>query len=169
VFEALSETSVAFVVVKDWIPALITILVGGAFATLLLPRLQGRYAAKQALADKRIEFAGKLAVGFRRYIMSWRRLRQISDLEQDRQLTKEENKRKLAFVETRNQHKDELIETMYLMKPIFSSSLSRDIDIFVRWDEAQTAVRLEALPELVEWVKWEDRLTELANRESRRE
>lgn len=171
-FEELKEHSLAFVLIKDWVPALITIIVGGLFATLLLPRLQGHYAARQALADRRADLAGKAAVGFRRYIMSWRRLRQIAELEaqralEQRSLDKAEKDRKDEFIAARNAHKDELIETLCYMKAGFSASLAGEIDRFIEWDETQANLRLADLAPLNQWITWEKNLLNLANGEAR--
>lgn len=171
-FDELKEHSLAFVLIKDWIPALITIFVGGLFATLLLPRLQGRYAARQALADRRADLAGKAAVGFRRYIMSWRRLRQISELEGERAaaqrtLDKAEKERKDEFIAARNAHKDALIETLCFMKAGFSADLAEMIDRFIEWDETQANKRMTELAPLDDWITWEKNLLNLANGEAR--
>lgn len=167
-FEELREHSLAFVIIKDWIPSLITIFVGGVVATLLLPRLAAGYAARRALADKRLEFAGRVAVAFRRYVMAWRRLITFAEPEEKmRPLPKGSEDRRRAYAEQRNQHKDELIEALCFAKTIFSSTVAKSIDSFIDWDEAQAGLSLDNLPKLERWVKWEKDITDLINHESK--
>lgn len=66
----LPEHSLLFVVINEWAPALITIFVGGAFASIPVPRLQGMYATKRALADKRLDLVDRISVRFRHYLIS---------------------------------------------------------------------------------------------------
>lgn len=164
--DPIQPNSLLFIMLDKWVPALITVLVGALFASFLLPRVQAVYAAKRALTDKKLDLVGTVTYRFRKYIVAWRRLRQLAVV-LPQPMDEEDRKRLTALATLRNERKDDLIEALYQMKVAFSSGLADDIDRFLEWDELQTNKELPELPDLEEWVKWERRIGSFAGSEAR--
>ncbi|MGB3408005.1 MAG: hypothetical protein WBA67_10965 [Jannaschia sp.] len=163
--ESLDETSLAYIVLSRWLPGLITVVAGGYVASILFPRLQRSAQRAGQVEEKRIEIAEQIVQSFNRYIVSWRRLIQISGLETVRALTPEETDRKINFVTERNARRDDLLDKLKLCQLYFCDTTCGEIDRFVVWDEGQSTKSLEALPNLEEWRRHERAITRLIKNE----
>jgi hypothetical protein len=164
-FEPLRQNSPAHLAAQYWVPPIITIVLSGLFASILLPRWQSKYAKTRALAENRLRLSEELSVSFQLYIDAWRRLRQITELEAVRQLKESEADRKRRFVEARQLYRDRLSESCMRARFYFTDQASDEISKFLEWDEMQSAKRLDDLPDLKEWGQWRDRVISALRRE----
>lgn len=142
----------------SWGPPVITVIIGGALASLLFPRWQNRAAQAKTFNERRFALMEEIADLFPRYIASWRRLMQISTLEQTRPLDEAETKRKMDFVAQRSEARDALCSALNRGQIYFSEDTWGIIQSFLIWDEGNTAKRLEDLPDVSEWRSWESRI-----------
>ncbi len=160
------ENGIASLLLRYWGPPTITVIVGGALASLLFPRWQNRAARAKAFNDRRFETLEEIAESFPRYVAAWRRLIQISELEQSRALSEEEAERKRLFVAQRNEARDALCSALSRSQIYFSEPSWDTIRKFLEWDEGNSAKRLGELPGIEEWRRWETRvLGQLRSRE----
>lgn len=164
-FDALDESSLAYIVLNRWLPGLITVVAGGYMASILFPKLQRSSQRVTQIEEKKIEIAEQIVQCFNRYIVSWRRLIQISQLETDRDLTDQEAERKMGFVSERNERRDALMDKLKLCELYFCSSTCSEIQRFVAWDEGQSNKPLEELPELLAWRRHEKTIVGLIKNE----
>lgn len=148
---ALDETSLAYIALSRWFPGLITVVAGGYMASILFPKLQRSSQRTSQIEEKKIEIAEQIVQCFNRYIVSWRRLIQISTLEETRALIPEEVDRKMGFVTERNARRDDLLDKLKLCQLYFCTSSCAEIERFVDWDEQQSNKALADLPDLEAW------------------
>lgn len=147
-----------FQLMTSWGPPVITILVGGTLANLLYPRWQNRAAASRSFNDRRFALMEEVADCFPLYVNAWRRLIQISTLEAQRGLSEDETDRKTGFVTQRNDARDRLFSALSRGRVYFSGETWGIISSFKTWDSMQGNKRLAELPEIEEWLEWEDRI-----------
>jgi hypothetical protein len=156
--EALDESSAAYLIIRYWTPPIISIVLGGLFASILFPRWQNNYARVKSLTEHRIALVESIAVQFAAYTTGWRRLIQISTLEAERALTEQEAARKADFVAERNKARDALCASFARGQLHFTEKACGVIKKFMEWDEAQATKPLSDLPSVKEWREWEARL-----------
>lgn len=162
-----SQPSVAHIIMSNWAPSLITILVGGVFASILFPRWQYYYARARSREERKHTLAEDLSRNMRRYISCWNRLRSIAELEIVREgvLSEEEAERKRNFVEARNASRDALLDTLCSIEIYFSENVQKGIDEFITWDDKCSTARVNELPSREEYVQKRRSLLEMVHRE----
>lgn len=148
----------AFKLMTSWGPPVITLLVGGVLANLLYPRWQERAARNRTFNERRFAIMEEIADLFPPYVAAWRRLVQISELERTRPLSDAESERKMLFVSQRTEARDALCSALSRSQIYFSDKSWDTICSFLEWDEANSAKRLEELPEISEWRYWQDEI-----------
>lgn len=161
----MDEASFAYVVVSRWLPSLITVLAGGYMASILFPKLQRNFQRSSQIEEKKIEIAEEIVQCFNRYVVSWRRLIQISQLEVERPLSEDETDRKMGFVTERNERRDALLDNLKLCQLYFCETTCGEISRFVDWDEKQSTKPLEDLPQLSAWRQNESSIVGLIKNE----
>jgi Tfp pilus assembly protein PilE len=164
-WDSLAERSIAFIILSNWIPPLITIVIGGIFASILLPLWQHKYTQSKALAARRLEIAENVTKNFQKYIVSWKRLMTISALEQEAGLNDEQRQTKMSFVAVRNANRDALLESLALTKIYFPASCAAVVGSFLKWDEDRSTERLDQLPGITVWREWEQRVLQSLHQE----
>ena len=144
----LEEFSVFYIVLTQWVPPLITILIGGYLASILFPKWRDSIVRTRATEDRKLALAEDLSKCLTRYLLNWNRLRTISELEMSRNtgLTEIEHERKKQFVSDRNDSRDHLIDVMASAEIYFSHEVQDAIEQFKTWDEANSAMRINELP-----------------------
>ncbi|WP_162652902.1 hypothetical protein [Lentilitoribacter sp. Alg239-R112] len=152
---SIDETSITYIVLNRWLPGVITVVVGGYVASILFPKLQQNAQRNTQVREKRTEIAEEIVQYFNRYIISWRRLIQIAKLEEVRELSDDEVKRKNGFVLERNERRDLLFDKLKLCQLYFCDRTCSEIQNFVSWDEKQSSRPLEELPDLEVWRTYE--------------
>lgn len=163
----LEENSVGHILLSNWAPALITILLGGMFASVIFPRWQYAYSRARAREERKHILAEELSRSMRRYANCWNRLRSIAELEAARQggLTEDEAARKRQFVEARNAARDTLLDTLCGIDIYFSGDVRRAVDNFIAWDEACSVARLHELPSREDYTLQRQKLLQVVHRE----
>ncbi len=164
---AIDPTGLTYIALVYWVPAAITVIFGGYLAAIILPVLQRSSQRAQRNIDRKTQLSEDVVTSFSGYILSWRRLRQISELELARPLTKDEQDRKAEFVVARNQHRDSLMDSLRLCCLYFISETSSEILRFISWDEGQAALEIHNLAPLDDWRGWEVRIVEMLKTELR--
>lgn len=149
-----------YIALNAWVPTFSTVILGGVAASIIVPRIQRRYQRYQLRLDKKTALCEDAARAFGRYVVSWRRLRQISALEQVQALTSEEQDRKRGFVVERNARRDDLLDSLRVCKLYFCPQICSEINRFMAWDEEQAALALQDLAPLDEWRRWETQVVE---------
>jgi hypothetical protein len=153
---------------RESIPTLVSIVVGGLFASILFPRWQASYTRTKTLIERRFALIEAVATQFSAYITAWRRLIQIAILEAERPLTETESARMAGFVAQRNEARDALWASFARGQFYFTEQASDVIRVFTAWDEAQVAKPLADLPDIAEWRQWEARVLAQLKRDERR-
>nr|WP_321249049.1 hypothetical protein [uncultured Ruegeria sp.] len=153
-FEALPENSIALIIASEWLPTILTILLGGWFASVLIPRLQANFERNKTREKRRFELAEEVAQNLVHYRMCWERLLSIAKLEQDRKedgLTEVEFDRKKTFVKDRNEARDKLINSLTSVQFYFSKKSQYQAANFIEWDQSIQTLGLQDLPRKCEW------------------
>lgn len=156
-----------YIALNAWVPAFATVLLGGFAVSIIVPRVQRRYQRYQIKIDKKAQLCEDVARAFGRYVVSWRRLRLISELEAERALNPEESDRKRGFVVERNARRDDLLDSLRVCKLYSCSSVCTEIDRFMIWDEQQSSLSLVELAPMQEWRRWEEQLIKLLRQDVR--
>jgi len=163
--EPLDPESPLSMMMRHWGPPLITIVLGGLFASILFPRWQEAHTRARAMAQHRLDLTEGLASAFAKYITAWRRLIDIARLGQERPLTETEIERRNAFVVQRNGARDTLLDLCARGQLYFSDQVCDLIAAFIAWDSEQASKQLAELPEIAEWREWEKRILQRLKRE----
>ena len=163
----LPENSLLSIALNEWVTAVLTIVVGGITGSLILPRLQSRYSRFHAREQRRVDIAEQISIRFTRYISSWRRLIQISNLEISRPqgLTKIEADRKERYAKSRSDDRDLLFDSLCSARLFFSNEIRSEINEYMQWDDRNAILTVDKLPPIDEWQIRHDRLIDLFNRE----
>ena len=158
----LNEFSVITIILVEWVPVLLTIIVGGLFATILFPRLQDRYLEKKLGEERRQKILEEVAELLRVYTTAWRRLIEISSHELT--LTKEGRdtshlqKYKARIVQQRTDTHDKLMSCLAKANLVLPKEQRAEISQFVDWAESTSTLTLDELPNVEEWRNWEERV-----------
>lgn len=163
--EPLNPESPLSLIMRHWGPPLITIILGGLFASILFPRWQEAYTRARATAQHRLDLTEGLASAFAKYITAWRRLIDIARLGLERPLTETETDRRNAFVADRNTARDALLDLCARGQLYFSDQVCDLIAAFIAWDTDQASKRLGDLPEIAEWRQWEAKILQTLKKE----
>lgn len=153
------------IVIRNWIPTIFTVGMGGYLASVLFPRLQARFHTNRQMIEKRFLLAEQAMCCLATYAVFWRRIILISSLEIKRPLDEHEGPRKKCFVEQRNKCREELLMTLVKCRLYFSSSAGELISEFMAWDEQNSSKNLFELPAVEEWQKWRDKISIALKRE----
>lgn len=156
----LDPNSVGYLLLSNWGPPIVTIFVGGAFASLLVPRWQARWNRDRATEERRIALYEAISEHFSMYVTAWRRLLQIARLERERNLSELERARKEDYLRSRTDARDSLICEFAKARIYFSRNSGDAIAKFVHWDEKNGSKNFGDLPDIEEWREWEDLIVE---------
>jgi hypothetical protein len=156
--DGINPDSPAALIIRHWGPPLITIVLGGLFASILFPRWQDAYTRSRAASQHRIDLTEQIASAFTSYITAWRRLIAIAELGAERELSQAESDRLNGFVAERNEARDDLLDLCARGQLYFSDGACDSISEFVAWDEDQSTKRLNELPDIEEWRSWEKKI-----------
>lgn len=154
----LDESSFAYLVLRHWGPPIVTIVVGGLFASVLFPRWQARWSRERAVGERKVALYEGIAENFSLYVTAWRRLIQISGLQRQRELSEREMLRKDQYLAQRTDARDALVCEFAKARLYFSAKSRGRIDSFLGWDETNGAKQLEDLPQIAEWKRWEEEI-----------
>lgn len=165
--EPLDPDAPLALMMQHWGPPLITIVLGGFFASILFPHWQDTYTRARAIVQRRLDLAENLAAAFAKYITAWRRLIDIAKLGLERPLSEDEIRRRNDFVTERNVARDTLLDLCARGQLYFSESACELLAAFLTWDSMQAAKRLDKLPDLIEWREWEARIMRVLKQECR--
>lgn len=163
--EPLDPESPLSLMIRHWGSPLISIVLGGLFASILFPRWQEAHTRARAMTQHRLELTEGLASAFAKYITAWRRLIDIARLGQERPLTETEIERRNAFVVQRNGARDTLLDLCARGQLYFSDQVCDLIAAFIVWDSEQASKQLADLPEIAEWREWEKNILRRLKRE----
>ncbi len=163
--ETLDESSLAYIVLSQWMPGLIAVIAGGVLANLIYPKLQRRSQRSAQVEEKKIEIAEALVTSFNRYIIAWNRLMVIAKLGEERALKESEQERKKGFVEDRKLCRDTLLDNLRLCQLYFSDETCAEMQRFMDWDDAQSSKLLKDLPPISAWRDHENTIVGLVKNE----
>lgn len=158
----LPEFSPMAIVLAEWVPIALTIIIGGLFATILFPRWQDRYIKRKVLAERQQSIIEETAELLNAYTNVWRRLIEISKheaslLEDGRDIEKA-IEMKAQFVSQRAAVHDRLMANLSRAKVLVSTTQRHEISEFIEWAESMSTLTLEELPEVSAWRTWEEKL-----------
>ncbi|WP_434052361.1 MAG: hypothetical protein RDA78_24395 [Roseibium sp.] len=147
-FYSIEQDTIYYIALTRWVPPLITILVGGLFASILFPRWQENYARNKAREQRKLEIYEEVARWTYRYGVFWDRLITISRLEKSKAggLEDAEMERKKQFVEDRNEARLQLSDALCRAELYFSDETLRAVQRFRKWDEGLSKLYLNQLP-----------------------
>lgn len=158
----LEEFSPLAIILTGWAPILISVIIGGLFASIIFPRWQDRHIVRKAFVERRQAIIEEVAELLNAYTNIWRRLIQISIHETDLIASDADTsavvEKKMQFVARRTEVHDELMACLSRVKIYVNPKQRDEIKEFVAWAESMSTLRLDELPEISAWRDWEDRL-----------
>lgn len=151
--EDLNQHSVLYIALTKWAPPLITILIGGLFASILFPRWQSNFSRNKAREERKLEVYEDVSKWVNRYRVCWKRVVIISTYEANQTdgLDEAQSARKQNFLEARNDARLELSDAMCRAELYFSDSALEIVKEFRKWDDALSSLRLQELPSSAEF------------------
>jgi hypothetical protein len=148
----IEENTYLHLILKHWVPPLITALVGGLMVAIILPRFQEGFEASHANQERRQEILESTIKNFAVYIESWRRLRTIAEYESEvGKLKKEEEDRKNRYVAERDAARNSLFSDLATAGIYYKQETIVFIREFQTWDREQATKSLHELRPLREW------------------
>lgn len=161
-YQELKEFSPLAIVLAQWAPVVITIILGGLFASIIFPRWQSRYLERKTFLERRQKIVEEAAELLNSYTTSWRRVIEISRyelqlVEGDRDTT-DALRMKKQFVTQRSEIHDKLMACLSRAKVVVSRQQRNEINLFIEWAESTSTLTLNELPEIGKWREWEDQL-----------
>lgn len=104
--------------------------------------------------EQRARVWSSLTKHYPSYFQNWNRLRIISEYERSgHKLDQESMKRKDRYVLNRDIARENLINSLYEAKLIFSDSCSKQIDMFIEYDKAQCSLEVSKLAPMSAWER----------------
>jgi hypothetical protein len=165
IFAGMDETSFAYIALARWLPSILTVVLGGYVASVLFPRLQRKFQKASQEEERKRQIAEEVVQAFSRYVISWRRLIQISRLERERDLSESEIARKREFVSDRKEQRDLLVDKLRLCELYYCGEVCTALNGFLDWDELQSLKTLDDLPDISDWRDYERKLVGLIKNE----
>lgn len=154
------------IALRDWLPAVFQLVLGGVGAAFILPLIQRRFARSNRIEERRIVISEKIAQEFNLYVTNWRRLRTYSEAHLRSELDRPSEARLYEYAAARSQSRDELMSALVLARLYFDESLWRKISEFMEWDERHSQSSLADLPELAQWKSWKDEILGMMGNEN---
>ena len=124
----------------------------GFCAGLYLERHKDISAERKVFLEHRMTVWSTTATSFPKYIVNWHRLRTIAG---KGVLTDLEQNRKNGYVQARDAARHDLLGGLEQAKYLFSPNVKKRIEDFLRFDEDAASTRLEELPAIDAWSKWQ--------------
>jgi hypothetical protein len=147
------------IVLKEWIPPLVSVLLGGLIASILVPRWQVKFEKGRLYDRRKLELLEQISETFPRYVVNWNRLIYISLHEAKKgNLSQDEILRKQRFIDDRNSTRDALVSALNASRIYFSSNTEQLIEEFYHWDDQCSIMRVGELPKIDAWWTWERKL-----------
>jgi hypothetical protein len=156
------------VLTEKWGPPLISILVGGVVAQIVLPRLQASFNRTKLFDEKRVLVMEELAEVFPTYIANWARLISMAQAERASGgvLPPHLKQKKDEHADDRNRARDELLSLIARARLYFSDPVEEEMANFLAWDKRYVSATLDELPAVEEWTRWERRILNAMRREA---
>lgn len=153
----------AYTILRYLLFPMLLLLVGGITAHILYPRWQDSFLRRKALTERRSALGEDIVALMNAYVVSWRRLieaasfgSQTDALSAAEQAAQEKQITTLAG--KRSDARDALMAALSRFQLYCRAADRSEIDAFITWDESQSQKRLNELPDIKEWRKWEDQL-----------
>jgi hypothetical protein len=139
---------------------LVTAVVAGVISFAAAWILRG-IDRNRAFKDKKIEHAEATITHFSHYIESWRRLINIAQLQSRRTLSEAEKERMERYVLERDESKHSLVSQISTLPLFFDTTVIKECELFKKWDSEQSTKRLNELPNIEEWERWQQKLSKV--------
>lgn len=149
---------------ENWMPALITALVGGLLVAYLAPMIQTRFAESSVLKKRQLELWESIGENFTNYIIWRSRLNTAARAEASPGSVtrgKEFLERKERYITERDRYANLLRRDLLFAPHYFKDpKVSQTIDEFLKWHAQFATAPVEKLPPDEEYIGWRDRLME---------
>lgn len=140
----------------QWVPAAITAL-AGLIAGIALAAYNFDLATNRFFLEKQAKTADNVAVEFSRYVENWSRLirmrRHFDAMATTPGAEEQEFFKKAAF--ERSDARDKLFSSLDATHLYYSEKVSKRVIEFRTWDDQQSELTIDKLPDIKEWRKWQ--------------
>jgi hypothetical protein len=142
----------------EWIPALLTALLGGAVVAYFAPKMQSQFTSEVALQKRKIDLWESIATDFTEYILWRNRLNSIAlaevELTQKKEtVPKEMMQRKEQYRTERDKFANSLRRDFVFARYYFGETVKDKIEEFLSWNEKFARTTVEQLPPDAEYNK----------------
>lgn len=143
-----------------FVEVMITLVITGYIASIVIPYIQSKAQNQRAEADKRRQLIEETADFGSRYVASWRRAQTIqrAEIVASTPLTVEELNNKTGVLRNRSIHRDDLMATLEKSKIYFSTNVVGEIISFQKWDRDKADLGISEVPT---FESWRDRIDKI--------
>ena len=155
----------------NWVPALLTALIGGLVVAYLAPVIQTQFANSAALKKRQLELWESIGENFTNYIVWRSRLNSVARAEisygPTDKVPKELLDNKARYLLERDKYRN-LFRRDLLLAPYYFTDpqVKTQIDEFQKWHTQFATATVDKLPDDAEYLKWRDRLMETIRKTS---
>ena len=143
-------------IIQHWVPPIITVALG-LIAGISLAAYNSDLSTNRFFLEKQTRTADNVAVEFSRYIENWARLvrlRKQFDTRNNEPSAEEKEFFKRAVFE-RADARDKLFSSFDSTHLYYSKRITDLVVRFREWDDKQSELTIEKLPNIEEWRKWQ--------------
>ena len=158
------------IVLAEWMPALITALIGGLLVAYLAPTLQTRFTELSVQKKRRLDLWESIGDNFTQYIL-WRgRLNSIAKTEQSyiknrHKLPKDLQDRRERYVNERDKYINLIRRDLFFANYYFSDNdVKNKIEGFLQWHTKFSEAKVDQLPADKEYYDWRNSIMEAIKR-----
>lgn len=149
-------TSVVSTIVQHWISPAITAILG-LIAGIALAAYNSDLATNRFFLEKQAKTADNVAIEFSRYTENWARLvrlrKEFDTMKSAPSQEQREFFKKVVF--ERADARDKLFSSLDATHLYYSKNTSETVVKFRDWDNQQSELTMDKLPDIKEWRKWQ--------------
>jgi len=150
------DKSVASTIIQHWAPPAITAILG-LIAGIALAAYNSDLATNRFFLEKQAKTADTVAIEFSRYIENWVRLvrlrKEFDAMKTEPNVEQREYFKKVVF--ERADARDKLFSSLDSAHLYYGKKTSDTVIKFRDWDNQQSELTIEKLPDIKEWRKWQ--------------
>jgi len=163
------KTSVLSVIVQHWVPPAITAILG-LFAGISVATYNSKLDTNKFFLEKQAKTADNIAIEFSRYVENWTRLVRVRK-EFDAKTSEPSEQEKEYFkkvVFERADARDKLFSFLDSAHLYYSDDVSVLVVKFREWDDQQSSLTIDKLPDIKEWRSWQMNILRQLHKENSR-
>jgi len=146
-------------ILEDWIPALITALIGGLMVAIITPSIQSNFASKTALADRKVKLFESFNLNMTCFISSYYQLVGIAQEEKKNRLSPQEILRKESYRQKRDDCGYQLKSDLILSGFYFGDDVGNVVAEYNKWMGKIENATIYTMPPRSDFESWHKKIS----------